>query len=155
MFIVVVNLGDPMATTDWSAFGPYLKESDADEVMEAINDAAMEGLIVIDRVIVIPFESGIANHPDLIAKLLQMKQESGECKSLTRSGNCDPMRPRQHNATRVEVRRGRKGQPAPDDFSVKAFEQEQAWVKQQIDEDTCEEHNVFCCPLCFRMGAPE
>jgi hypothetical protein len=132
MFIVVVNLGDPMATTDWSAFGPYLKGSDADEVMEAINDAAAEGLISIDRVIVVPFEAGIANQHDLIINLLRLQQDGGECKSLARSGK-----------------------PAPDNFIVKAYEQEQAWVKQQIDEDTCEEHNVFCCPLCFKMGAPE
>jgi hypothetical protein len=22
-------------------------------------------------------------------------------------------------------------------------------VEEQIAEDTCDEHNVFCCPLCF------
>ena len=25
------------------------------------------------------------------------------------------------------------------------------FVQKQIDEDTCEEHGVFCCPECFDM----
>lgn len=74
MYVVVVNQGEPGDTTDWSAFGPYTSEASADEVMGAVNDAAAEGLLRIERVIVMPLESGIAKHPDLVVKLLELLQ---------------------------------------------------------------------------------
>lgn len=73
MFVVVVNQGVPLETTDWSAFGPYKNVAVADEVMEAINNAAAEGVLRIERVIVMSLETGIAVHPDLVVKLLELR----------------------------------------------------------------------------------
>lgn len=28
-------------------------------------------------------------------------------------------------------------------------------IEEQIAEDTCEEHDVFCCPQCFDMSVPD
>jgi galactose-1-phosphate uridylyltransferase len=29
--------------------------------------------------------------------------------------------------------------------------EEREGLRQQINEDTCTKHNVFCCPQCFNM----
>ena len=28
-------------------------------------------------------------------------------------------------------------------------------INKQISEDTCTEHNTFCCPICFNMEPAE
>lgn len=42
----------------------------------------------------------------------------------------------------------KRGADNRDDHSEQRIKRERANVQRQIDEDTCEEHNVFCCPLC-------
>ena len=59
MFIVAVNLGVPGSVTDWQAIGPFETEAAADMVMGDVNEMARAGVIVVDRVIVIPMISYI------------------------------------------------------------------------------------------------
>lgn len=33
--------------------------------------------------------------------------------------------------------------------------EDKAWVRKQINQDTCEAHGVFCCDECFDMTTSE